>query len=255
MELNYREYGSGQPLLILHGLFGSSDNWQTLGKKLAEQYHVFLVDLRNHGRSPHSEEHTYSLMANDIEELIEEKFLSDIILIGHSMGGKTAMVFAQQTPELLDKLVVVDIGPKAYPPHHQDILGGLKAVDFTVQTSRNEVDQVMEKFVPNIGTRQFLMKGLCRRDEGGFGWRYNVNVLEKAIDQGNIIGDIPDKKVDVKTLFIRGEKSDYILDEDFDDIKKQFPKSEIKTISEAGHWIHAEAPDRFQEILEEFISE
>ena len=160
MKLHYRELGEGKPFVILHGLFGSSDNWQTHGKKLSEYYRVVMVDLRNHGHSAWSDDFSYQLMVQDVKELFDDLNLQDAILLGHSMGGKVAMLLATRYPELVSKLIVADIGSKFYPQHHQEILAGLNAVDFSIKPSRADVEEIMKKFIPDFGTRQFLMKNL-----------------------------------------------------------------------------------------------
>ncbi|MBI3238289.1 MAG: alpha/beta fold hydrolase [Flavobacteriia bacterium] len=250
MKLFHRILGEGQPLLILHGLFGHSDNWQTHAKKLAEYYQVVLIDQRNHGHSDWSEAFSYDLLAEDLHELITELGLQKIILLGHSMGGKTAMRYAQMHPELLEKLIVVDMGVKAYPPHHTDILEGLSKIDLNIVKSRSEVEAILLPFVPVDGTRQFLMKNLYWKDKTQLAWRMNVPVLEREMDA--ILAAIPDDEVLIQTLFIRGALSNYILDEDIPDLEDQFPDSDVITVPNAGHWVHAEAPEFFVNTVLEF---
>ena len=250
MKLFHRILGEGQPLLILHGLFGHSDNWQTHAKKLAEYYQVVLIDQRNHGHSDWSEAFSYDLLAEDLHELITELGLQKIILLGHSMGGKTAMRYAQIHPELLEKLIVVDMGVKAYPPHHTDILEGLSKIDLNIVKSRSEVEAILLPFVPVDGTRQFLMKNLYWKDKTQLAWRMNVPVLEREMDA--ILAAIPDDEVLIQTLFIRGALSNYILDEDIPDLEDQFPDSDVITVPNAGHWVHAEAPEIFVNTVLEF---
>ena len=248
MKLHYRKLGEGQPLLILHGLFGSSDNWQTLGKKFAEDFEVYLVDQRNHGRSPHTDEFSYELMAEDLHELITDLGLSDVILVGHSMGGKTIMQFAQNYPELIKKMIVVDMGPKKYASHHDSILAGLNAIDVDVVKSRKEADAILSEYVPQPGVKQFLLKNLYWEVPGEqLAWRINIPVLSDKIN--SILDSIQLETDETETLFIRGEKSNYILDSDFENIKKLYPNSEIKTIYDAGHWVHAEKPAEFYEMV------
>lgn len=251
MKLHARILGEGQPLIILHGLFGSSDNWQTLGKQLAENFNVFLVDQRNHGRSPHSNDFSYELMADDLDEFITEHDLNDVLLVGHSMGGKTAMTYAQLDDTRLEKLIVVDIGPKGYPMHHDTILEGLHSIDFSVHNTRGKCDARLAEFIPDIGVRQFLLKNLYWVEKGQLGWRINLQVLAREMD--SIIAALDPEQVEVPTLFVRGEKSNYILESDYESIQAQFPDSKIETITGVGHWIHAEAPDRFYEALTNFI--
>jgi pimeloyl-ACP methyl ester carboxylesterase len=236
--------------LILHGLFGHSDNWQTHAKKLAEYYQVVLIDQRNHGHSDWSEAFSYDLLAEDLHELITELGLQKIILLGHSMGGKTAMRYAQMHPELLEKLIVVDMGVKAYPPHHTDILEGLSKIDLNIVKSRSEVEAILLPFVPVDGTRQFLMKNLYWKDKTQLAWRMNIPVLEREMEA--ILAAIPDDEVMIQTLFIRGALSNYILDEDIPDLEDQFPDSDVITVPNAGHWVHAEAPEVFINTVLEF---
>lgn len=250
MKLHYRKYGEGQPLIILHGLFGSSDNWQTLGKKFAENFEVYLVDQRNHGHSPKSNEFNYQLLSDDLYKLITDLELENITLIGHSMGGKTVMHFAQEHPLFIKKLIVVDIGPKAYPMHHDIILAGLNSLDLSTIKSRGQADKQLSKFIEDIGVKQFLLKNLYWIEKGQLGWRINIPVLEKKMP--DIVASIPDKIVETHTLFIRGEKSNYIVEDDFQNIYDQFPNSEIETIYDAGHWVHAENPFSFYNMVLEF---
>lgn len=247
MKLHYRKLGEGQPMIILHGLFGSSDNWQTLGKKFAENFEVYLVDQRNHGHSPKSEEFDYGLMAGDLHELITDLNLSDIILIGHSMGGKAVMTFAQSYPDLISRLIVVDIGIKSYPMHHDTILTGLNSMDLSIIKSRGQADKHLSDYISDFGVKQFLLKNLYWVEKGQLGWRINIPVLTEQMP--NILAPIPEGKVDVVTLFIRGEKSNYILEDDFQSIYDQFPNSEIETIYDAGHWVHAENPFDFYNMI------
>lgn len=250
MKLHYRKMGAGQPMIILHGLFGSSDNWQTLGRRFAEHFEVYLVDQRNHGHSPHSDEFSYQLMADDLYELIQTEMLSDIVLVGHSMGGKTAMWFAQQHPHYIDKMVVVDMGIRAYPSHHETIIAGMKAIDLKTVKSRGAADKILAEYVPELGTKLFLMKNLYWVERGQLGWRINLEVLEEHIN--DILAELPDEVSDIHTLFIRGEKSNYILDEDFFELRQAFPRSTVHTVKGAGHWVHAEAPDEFYQVLFNF---
>jgi esterase len=217
MQLFYKESGEGQPLVILHGLFGLLDNWTTIAKYLSEKYKVYLVDQRNHGRSPHSDEFSYQLMADDLKEFIEQHDIKDPIIIGHSMGGKAAMTFAFQNPEMLKKLVVVDIAPKNYPVHHDAILDGLFAIKLNELTSRNEADAILAQYVPEFDTRQFLLKNLYRNEDMSFAWRINLPVLASKIEEigGSFGGEYTFEK---PTLFIRGLKSNYIKEKDFDTI-------------------------------------
>jgi esterase len=245
--------GSGKPLIILHGFLGMSDNWKTLGMQFAAAgFQVHLLDLRNHGRSFHSDEFNYEIMAQDVFDYCKEKGLKNINVIGHSMGGKTAMLLATSFPNLVDKLLIADIGPKFYAPHHQDILAGLNAVDFSSKPSRNEVEEIMKNRIPDFGTRQFLMKSLYWKEPGQLAFRFNLTVFNTKINeigkalQSDLIFEKP-------TLFIRGGNSNYILDTDFENIKRHFPKATLETIPNVGHWLHAENPVLFYELASVFF--
>lgn len=243
MKLHFRELGEGKPMVILHGLFGFSDNWQSQAKRFAEYYRVIMVDLRNHGHSDWNEEFSYRLMAEDLKELLDDLKLNKIILVGHSMGGKAAMLFAQLYESYLDKLIVVDIGVKEYPMHHQHILAALHALDLPQIKARSEAETVFRKHLDSEGVIQFLLKNLYWKEKGQLSWRMNLPVLEREMPE--ILSALPFKEVMTPTLFIRGEMSNYILDEDIDQLEEYFPDSSLITISDVGHWVHAEAPDEF----------
>jgi pimeloyl-ACP methyl ester carboxylesterase len=250
MKLHVREMGEGFPLVILHGLFGFSDNWQTHAKKLSSYYRIILVDLRNHGHSPWSNEFSYQLMADDLKELIDDLGIKKMHLLGHSMGGKVAMLFAQQHTKSIDKLIVVDIGTKAYPMHHQHILAGMHAIDLNTITARSQAEAILKEHIDSDGVRQFLLKNLYWKDKGQLAWRMNIEVLEREMPE--ILAALPEKETFVPTLFIRGALSNYILDEDFSAIEEVFPEAEFVTIENAGHWVHAEAPEEFMDALLSF---
>ncbi len=240
-------------MLILHGLFGTLDNWQTLGKEFSKTYQVYLIDLRNHGRSPHSEEFSYQLMTDDLLEFVEQHQLQDIYLIGHSMGGKVSMNFALQNPGKVAKLLVADIAPKAYPPHHDEIIAGFRSIDLNAIQSRQEADAQLAQNVPDIGTRQFLLKNLYRQDDNSFAWRLNLDAIERNLPYilGNIESETPFTK---PTLFLRGGNSRYIKPEqDAAQIQALFPNSRIETIDNAGHWLHAEQPQEFYRLTMQFL--
>ncbi len=245
--------GSGKPLLILHGFLGMSDNWKTMGTQFATHgFEVHLLDLRNHGRSFHSPEFSYELMVQDVLDYCEANNLEKVTILGHSMGGKTAMLFATTYPERIEKLIVADIGPKFYPQHHQAIFEGLNAVDFSLKPSRNEVEEILLQHITDFGTRQFLMKSLYWLEPGQLAFRFNLEVFNSKMDE--IGKSLPDNAVFVKpTLFIRGGNSNYILDEDFENIRLHFPDSEIETIPNVGHWLHAENPKLFFDITSSFL--
>ena len=249
--LNHKIYGQGDPIVILHGLFGMLDNWQTVAKKLAENYMVILVDQRDHGKSKHTEEFNYQVLAEDLNEFLEENWIHSSHIIGHSMGGKTAMQFAVNHPDMIKKLIIVDIGPKAYLPGHDIIFKALLEVPIDEVQSRQEVDDIISKYIEDAGVRLFLMKNLKRKKEGGFIWKMNLELLNK--EYSNIIAAVESTEpIDVDTLFIYGSKSHYIKAEDIESIKSIFPESKFEKL-DAGHWIHAEKPDEFVDLIKGFF--
>ncbi|MFP4094854.1 MAG: alpha/beta fold hydrolase [Cyclobacteriaceae bacterium] len=250
MKLNYRSMGTGQPIIILHGVFGTSDNWQTFGKQLSEDYEVFLVDQRNHGLSPHDDEFNYPVMAEDLHEFIREHQLKNPIVLGHSMGGKVAMFYALKYPEEFEKIIVVDIAPRSYPVHHQTILKALNAVKVNEIESRKEAEEQMKPYIKDFGVRQFLLKNLTRTDDNkGFTWKLNLSAISNNIER---IGEgvNKNKKLEKPVLFVRGAKSDYIRKDDEALIQEIFPLARLVTIENAGHWVHAEQPeDLYREVM------
>lgn len=245
--------GTGQPLVIMHGFLGMSDNWKTLaGQYAAEGFEVHALDLRNHGRSFHSDEFTYAAMAKDLFEYCEGHGLEQIDLMGHSMGGKVAMLFAVTYPEKVNKLIVADISPKFYQPHHDDILAALNAVDFSKKPSRADVEEIMKPYVPDFGTRQFLMKNLYWKTPDQLAFRFNLGVFNK---NRSLVGEpLPENAVFEKpVLFIRGANSGYVKDEDMVLIAQHFPAAELETVPNAGHWLHAENPKAFFEKTMAFL--
>lgn len=247
MNLFFREAGQGTPLIILHGLFGSSDNWFTLSKIFAESYRVFTVDQRNHGQSPHTPEHDYKLLTTDLEEFIDQQQLEQPIIIGHSMGGKTAMNFAVKNPDKTGKLIVVDIMPKQYPLHHDKILDGMKSIDLATLTSRGDADALLQAKVPEPDVRQFLLKNLARNEQKGFEWKINLAALDSNIGKMGE-GLQFEGQYNGPTLFIKGAKSDYFKDGDEQTVAKYFPKAEWNTM-DTGHWVQAEKPKEFEEVV------
>lgn len=244
--------GEGKPLLILHGYFGMSDNWKTLGNQFSENYEVHLIDQRNHGRSFHKDAFNYELLAEDLYNYIQHYQLEDIYLIGHSMGGKTAMLFATKYPDLVTKLIIVDISPKAYAPHHNAILAGLNSVDFSVHNSRKLVDEQLSNYIPEFGVRQFLMKNVYWREKGVLDFRFNL----KSLTENNPEVGKPLPKNTVfsnKTLFLKGEKSGYIIPEEQMIIDNHFPSNKVVEIAKAGHWLHAENPKDFYKEVDSFL--
>jgi esterase len=254
MNLFFRKVGEqGQPIIVLHGIFGSSDNWLTIAKILGETNQVYLLDQRNHGQSPRSETFDYEVMAEDLKEFIENQALKNVILIGHSMGGKVVMQFAMNYPDAFSKLIVVDIAPKFYPVHHAVLLRGLASIDLQKLSNRTEANEQMKAFEDSEGVRQFLLKNLWRNPakNNEFDWRINLPVITKNID---IVGHelMHEKPIQQPTLFIRGSESHYILPEDERKIWELFPNYELETIEGAGHWVQADKPKEFLEIVKQF---
>lgn len=251
MKLNFKKSGQGAPLIILHGLFGSADNWLSIAKELEADFTVYLLDLRNHGDSPHSEEWNYEAMAKDIADFMSSQELESAYLMGHSMGGKTAMNFALAYPEKIKKLIVADIAPRYYPPHHQSILEGLNAIDMDKLKSRKEAEETLAAYISEKGIRQFLLKSLGRNEHQKFIWKINLPVITKKIE--NIGAALEsDQSFDKPTLFMRGAHSDYIQDKDKGDLEKYFPEYKLITIKNAGHWLHAEQPEAVAQTIKAF---
>lgn len=248
VDLFHRRAGQGTPIVILHGLFGSSDNWASIGRELEKDHDVLLVDQRDHGRSPHTKEVNYGLMADDVQRLVTGQGLQNIVLVGHSMGGKTAMWFAHRWPGLVKHLVSVDMGPREYPISNQaPIIEALLTSDLDRKTSRKEVDEHLARYVPEPGVRQFLLKSLYWETPEKLAWRMNVPILARDIH--HILGAAPPELIRVPTLFIRGGQSDYITRGDVPAIKEQFPNSRIETVEFAGHWVHAQAPTEVMDLI------
>lgn len=268
MELFYRKFGAGHPLIILHGLYGSSTNWITVGKVFAKQFEVFLPDLRNHGNSPFSSEHSYDLMKDDLDSFMRSQNIEKAIIIGHSMGGKTAMFFAAAFPEKVRALVVVDISPRSYKSlnesdhqyvDHKNIIDSLLSLNLSILKSREDADRFLLNNIQSSRVRQFLLKNLHRNHDGSFSWKLNVHAIHDNLHQ--IMEGLDEHKYDYANgiagfpvLFIRGEKSNYIENIDIPVIKKIFPMAEIVTVPGAGHWLHAEQPELFIKTVSYFLS-
>jgi len=252
MKLFFREYGQGQPLIILHGLFGSSDNWLTQAKLFSPSYKVYTIDLRNHGLSPHHPTFDYPSMVADLLEFLDDHHIDHPIIIGHSMGGKTAMNFALTHPEKVDKLIVVDISPRAYDLEHYTIAEGLKAIPINSITSRNEADEILSQHVPEKDVRQFLLKNLQRKPEGGFSWKINLGVISDNLS--NIGLAVQTGRVfDKPTLFVRGARSKYVRDADWERITSIFPNAKLETL-DTGHWVQAEKPQEFVNVTTQWLN-
>jgi len=250
--LHSRIIGEGKPLLILHGYFGNGDNWKSIGNKLSDTFQVHLIDQRNHGRSFHSDAFDYELMVEDLHHYIQQHQLEKVHLLGHSMGGKTVMLFAVEYPELVDKLIVADISPRMYPPHHHDILDALNSIDFTKQTSRKLIDEKLAEKIPEIGVRQFLLKSIYWKEKGQLDFRFNLQSLTENNDEVGVA--LPSFTIfEGETLFLKGENSGYISSNEEPIINAHFPNNRIVTIKNARHWLHAENPKDFLKALEDFL--
>lgn len=253
MELYSREFGQGNPVIILHGLFGFSDNWQTIAKGLADSHLVVTPDLRNHGRSPHVASHSYPEMAEDLKVFMETHWMFSAALIGHSMGGKVAMQLALSHPDMVERLVVVDIAPDRAEDNHSHIFDALLGMDLSKMKTRQEAEAYLSERISEVGTRQFLLKNITREDDGTFTWKMNLPVLWEHFD--DILAPVhPDASVfDKPTLFVRGSRSNYIRDAEIPHIKTLFPQAEFVTIEGAGHWVHADKPGELLAVLKGFL--
>ena len=257
MELNYRQYSeNGAPVLVLHGLFGSLSNWGWHCKQLAQQYAVYGVDLRNHGDSPHSDQLDYQVMAEDVRQLIVRLGLESCCIVGHSMGGKVAMQLALSFPDLIEKLVIVDIAPVSYPEDadgHMNVLAAMDAVKLGEIKSRTQAEVTIEDYIPQEATRKFLLTNLVRNKEGSFEWRLDKDSIRK--NYANLRAEIIATMSFLKpVLFIKGSLSPYIKPEHEAQIKELFPAASVKLLMDAGHWLHAEKPQALQKILLKFLS-
>jgi pimeloyl-ACP methyl ester carboxylesterase len=252
MQLHFKQLGHGEPLVLLHGLFGSADNWFGVAPKLAEKFHVLIPDLRNHGHSPHHAEMDYPLMAADVENFFAAQKIESAHVIGHSMGGKVAMQFALDFPARVKKLVVVDMAPRAYKRAHDHIFEALLAVDLKSFQTRAEIVIVLEPEIPSLNLRRFLLKNLGRDESGNFFWKMNLRgVAENYSRLGEVLS--PQNHFEKPALFIRGGKSDYISAADELEMKRLFPAAQIQTIASANHWVHADAPEEFVRLVLDFL--
>ena len=254
MLLHSNILGEGKPFVILHGFLGMSDNWKTLGTQFSEEgFQVHLLDQRNHGRSFHDTEFNYEVLVEDLKQYCDVNNLTNMVLLGHSMGGKTAMLFAATYPEMVSKLIVADISPRFYPVHHDAILEGLSALNFNELSSRGEADEALSHFISDQGIRMFLLKNLYWVEKGQLGLRINLEVLKNEVAE---VGEpLPSyARFENDTMFLRGDRSEYIGVEDERIIKNHFSKANIVTISNAGHWLHAENPKDFFEAVINFVN-
>lgn len=251
-DLFYNEHGTGHPFIILHGLLGASGNWHTLSRTVfSDHFRVLTIDQRNHGRSFHDDRHDYPAMAEDLWRFLDELDIESTYLMGHSMGGKTAMYAALAFPDRIDKLIVVDMAPKEYPPYHASIIDALQRIDPSRYNSRGDIDAALAASVDSERMRQFLLKNLDYDGEQ-YTWKVNLDAIATHYDKINR-GVETDRTYDKPTLFIRGETSDYVTDEDVPVIRDNFPQAEVVTIEGAGHWVHADAPDAFAETVVDFL--
>ncbi len=251
MQLHYQSLGQGQPLILLHGLFGSADNWGKVARHFSQNYQVISVDLRNHGRSPHNASQSYADMANDLVELCDTLHLNIIHLLGHSLGGKIAMQFATQHPERVDKLLIVDMSMRAYSDAHTHLMDAMLALDLSQMRSRSEVDTALSSAITDVAVRQFLLMNLVKSGEQ-FIWRINLAAL-KANYPAMQQAVCATAQYDKPCLFIRGEHSDYVRDEDIKDIKTHFSQARFASLP-TGHWVHAEQTQAFIEVVNTFLS-
>lgn len=253
VDLHYRKIGQGPPILILHGLFGSSDNWLSVAKELQHSYTLYLLDAANHGQSPHTSTFNYTDMVEDVKLFIEKNNLVGAPSIGHSMGGKTIMRLAATYPDIVGKLIVVDISPRFYLRHHDTILEALSAVPIDTLSGRTEADSIVSKYIEDIGVRQFLLKNLYRTEAGRFQWRINLPVIRDQIE--NVGEALPEgSSITLPTLFIRGALSGYIEAKDESIIANHFTNYSIQTVEGASHWVHAEKPQEVVRLIETFLS-
>src|SRR5215475_12090428 len=253
MHLAFEVVGKGDPLIILHGLLGSANNWRSMSRRLGAHYQVFAVDLRNHGRSPHSDILDYDVMAADLWEFVKQQALRRIMLLGHSMGGKVAMQFAIDYSKQVDRLIIVDIAPKPYEPSQRYLLQALRALDLTRYKSFADVDTALAPKVSSDSLRQFLLKNLTRVENGGLRWKMHLEAIDRNYDK-LLRGLAPERSFNKPTLFIRGGRSNYIEDDDMPLIRQMFPQAEIATLSKAGHWVHIDAPEEFFQTVLNFLN-
>lgn len=251
--LHFKHYGCGEPLIILHGFLGTLDNWHTLSTAFAKKFSVYNIDQRNHGKSFHSDQHSISLMVNDLHYFMQEHQVGSANIIGHSMGGKVAMQFALNFSGMVNRLIVADIAPRAYKPGHNEVFNAIFAVDTDTVQSRKEAEEKMLPHLPDFATRQFVLKNLERNQNGKFNWKMNIKALHK--DYEEILKAVTSDNVfNKKALFLKGEKSNYITEADRQDILKLFPNTIFKEIANAGHWLHAEQPELFYTEVINFLT-
>ncbi len=253
MKLYYRVTGHGRALILLHGLFGSGDNWYTLSKSFGEQFRTYTIDQRNHGRSPHSEVFNYEVMAEDLNELMADHDIESASILGHSMGGKTAMQFAAMYPGKVDRLIVVDIALRQYPPGHDKIFEAIFRLDLRKYKTRSELEAALAPEISDLAVRQLLLKNVERDENKRFRWKIDIDAIYQNYENVNAVITLK-TSFERPTLFIRGGKSTYISPSDLEEIRRFFPLEEVVTIDGAGHWVHADAPAEFSKAVMEFLS-
>lgn len=244
IKLFYKSHGNGPPIIILHGLLGSSSNWSTTADLLGKHLQVFAVDLRNHGNSPHARDFDFNSMVADLKIFMENQNMRQAIILGHSLGGRVAMEFADQYPAMVDKLIIVDVAPKSYPPTHKAMLDVLLAIDLNTYETAKDVVDALAKAIPSLQLRNFLAKNIYRMPDGLLGWKVNLRAIRDNYDSLCVSTDFKNS-YEKPVLFIRGELSDYICAEDEPVIRKIYPQSKIKTIAGAGHWVHIDSKNSF----------
>lgn len=237
--------------MILHGLFGFSDNWQTIAKNLSVRHLVITPDLRNHGRSPHVPSHTYNDMAEDLNAFMDARWMFSAALVGHSMGGKAAMQLALSHPDKVERLAVIDMAPGQSASNHGAIFEAMFGLKPHTVNDRKAAEAFLSERIPQPGVVQFLLKNLTRDDEGYFQWKMNLPVLYEYYQE--VLAPVKGPVFDKPALFVRGSNSDYVRDEEWPDIVRQFPQAQLVTINGAGHWVHADRPAELTAVLEEFL--
>lgn len=255
-QLNYQQLGEGSPILLIHGLFGSLENLNMVAKPLSKHYQVTSIDVRNHGESYHQAGMAYSTLAQDVIALLDHLHIETCVILGHSMGGKIAMQIALEHPERVEKLIIADIAPVSYPPHHVDIIKGLQVIDLRLVNKRSDADKQLSVYVDNIGVRQFLLRNIAPNKQGNYFFKCSLDNISKGYSQIMLANTLPEGKVAYQgdTLFIKGGNSDYILAEYKPAIARLFPKSRAKIIQGAGHWLHAEKTIAFNKIVLDFLT-
>jgi pimeloyl-ACP methyl ester carboxylesterase len=253
MTLNYLKSGEGRPLIFLHGLFGMLDNWKSIGKAFEKYFTVYLVDQRNHGKSPHSAEHSYKLLSADLAAFLQQQDIDTACILGHSMGGKTAMQFAFDYPQMTEKLIVVDMGIKRYAPGHDTIFDALFSVNLNDIHYRIDAEKILYEKIPDFNTRQFILKNLARGADGTYAWKFNLHSLFANYETEILAPVNYNQSFSKPVVFLRGENSGYITDADFNTLLKPFPEAKLITIKGAGHWVHADKPAAFIHEVQQFL--